>query len=95
MKLYHATPRANKASILRSGLLLAAARCEPRRIWMCGRRRVQWAIDHCRRRHKVDDVCVIYLEVPVRELERCGYGLFRSAADIGPARVKGELFVEE
>lgn len=95
MKLYHATPRTNKASILRSGLLLAAARCEPRRIWLCERDWVAWAVEDCRERHHRDDVCVIYLDVPKRRLAQPFYGIYTCAADVEAARIKGELFVEE
>lgn len=94
MRLYHITPRRNKLSILERGILLSLARCVPPAVWLCRRAVVERMLDHVRRRHLCDDVCVVMVEVRFPRGSARPGGLVSITRDVPARSVKGELFVE-
>ena len=91
MKLYHATTRANLASILEHGLRVVKAdpTAKIKGVWACTASNRGWAILHTQRKHKalLEDVVVIEINVPKNQLTRFKRGFFYSKTDIGAERV--------
>jgi hypothetical protein len=88
MKLRHATPRRNLASIGRLGLLCSKSQGRRKVVWLHAPGKTAWAILHTIERHggRVEDVVVIELNVPRRWLRRSRKGLWYCLGDIPPER---------
>ena len=78
MKLYHATPKSNLASIRANGLDPNRSRGAKSEVWLHTRSRREWAILHTTARHKceVSDVVILEVNVPRTKLRRRWRGLW-------------------
>ena len=84
MKLYHATPKANLASITATGLDPNRSRGKEKAVWLHTRSRREWAILHTSTKHKCDvsEVAIIEVDVPRTKLRRRWRGLWSTAIGI-------------
>ena len=78
MKLYHATPKKNLASIQATGLDPNRSLGKETLVWLHTRSRTEWAILHTTQRQKceVSEVSIIEVEVPRSRLRRRWRGLW-------------------
>ena len=78
MKLYHATPKANLASITATGLDPNSSRGKEKVVWLHTRSRREWAILHTTEKFKceVSDVVIIEVDVPRTQLRRRWRGIW-------------------
>jgi hypothetical protein len=88
MRLRHATPRRNLASIERLGLLTSKSLGKLKVVWLHAPSKTAWAMLHVVKRHggRVEDVVVIELDVPRRWLRRSRKRLWNTPRDVPPAR---------
>ena len=87
MRLFHATPRRNLASIRRRGLLTAKSKGKLPVVWLHSRSRRDWASLHTMKRHGTRDVAILSVDVPRHTLRRAGRGLWYSTPDVPPGRL--------
>lgn len=95
MKLRHATPFRNLASIRKRGLLTAKSKDRLPVVWLHAASRSPWAVLHTMRRHSCTAVTVIELSVPRSWLTRSKAGLWYSTRDVPPGRIKQTIAVED
>lgn len=95
MKLRHATPSRNLASINRRGLLTAKSKGKLPVVWLHAASRSPWAILHTMRRHGCKDVLVFEFDVPRCWLTRSKAGLWYTNRDVPPGRIQGTIAVED
>jgi hypothetical protein len=82
MRLYHATPARNLASINRRGLLTAKSKGKLPVVWLHTISRREWAILHTRQRHGVKQVAILGVSLSRRTIRRAGRGLWYTAIDV-------------
>jgi hypothetical protein len=90
MKLRHATPSRNLASILKRGLLCKKSRGRLPVVWLHAPSKTSWAILHTVLRHGVraEDVIVFEVNVPKRWLRHSPQrGLWYVRRDVPSARL--------
>ena len=87
MRLYHATPRRNLASIRRRGLLTAKSKGKLPVVWLHSRGRRVWASLHTIKRHGTKNVAILGASVSRQHLRRAGRGLWYSTVDVPPGRL--------
>lgn len=90
VKLYHATPARNLASIRKRGLLTAKSKGKLPVVWFHTRNRRDWAIVHTMQRHGTKDVAIIGVSVSRHTLRRAGRGLWYSLVDVSAGRLTVE-----
>ena len=95
MKLRHATPSRNFASIKRRGLLTAKSKGKLPVVWLHAASRSPWAVLHTMRRHSCKDVIIIELSVPRSWLMRSKAGLWYANRDVPPGRILQTIAVED
>jgi hypothetical protein len=91
MRLRHATPSRNLASILKRGLLCRKSRGRLPVVWLHAPGKTSWAILHTVLRHGVraEDVIVLEVNVPKHWLRHSPRrGLWYVRRDIPPARLR-------
>lgn len=64
MKLRHATPSRNLASIRKRGLLTAKSKGRLPVVWLHAASRSAWAVLHTMQRHSWQEVTVIEVDIP-------------------------------
>ncbi len=95
MKLRHATPARNLASINRRGLLRAKSQgCLPV-VWLHAASRSPWAVLLTMRRHSCKVVIVFEIDVPRSWLTRSKAGLWYCDRDVPPGRIMQTIAVED
>ena len=84
MRLYHATPQSNIASIQANGLDPNRATGKEPHIWLHTVSRRSWAILHTSKRHKCDisQVVIIEVEIPRSKIRRRRRGIWTTAEPI-------------
>lgn len=91
MRLFHATTRQNLLSIQRDGLRVACAdpQAKIKGVWACSASSRGWAILHTQRKHHatLEEVVVIEVHIPKRQLTRFKKGFYYSKTDVVPARI--------
>jgi hypothetical protein len=90
VKLRHATPARNLASILRAGLLTSHAKGKMRAVWLASPSRSSWAVLHVIKRHggRVETTVVLEIDVPRSWLRRSARKrLWACLQDIPPGRI--------
>ena len=95
MKLRHATPTRNLASIRQRGPLTAKSKGRLPVVWLHAASRSAWAVLHTMRRHSCKDVTVIELDVPRAWLTRSKAGLWYCNRDVPPDRIINPVAVDE
>ena len=97
MKIRHATPAQNLASILKSGLLCSKSRGRLKVVWLHTPHKTEWATLHTVQRHggRVEEVVVLEMSVPRNWLRRSRKGLWYSARDIPAGRIRRVLAFAE
>lgn len=92
MTVFHVTPNRNRASIACRGLLTRKSKGKRPAVWLVTADRVEWAILHVSRRHKVEVDDVLVIEVDASELPlKMGptAGTFYCMEDVGSDRFVG------
>jgi RNA:NAD 2'-phosphotransferase (TPT1/KptA family) len=87
MRLYHATPARNRASIKRRGLLTAMSKGARKVVWLHPKSRRTWAIAHTMQRHGAREVIVFTVNAARKSLRRASNGLWYSTVDVEPDRL--------
>lgn len=84
MRLYHATPIKNLASIQAKGLDPNLATGKEKLIWLHTASRKLWALQHTAKRHKCDitEVAIIGIDVPRSKLRKRSRGIWTTAETI-------------
>ena len=84
MRLFHATPRKNRDSILEHGLLPLRAEGKIQAVWLHTTSKREWAILHTMKRHNVgiDEVDIIAVDIPRSKLTRRWRGLWTCAETV-------------
>ena len=95
MKLRHATPSRNLASIRKRGLLTAKSKGKLPVVWLHAASRSPWAVLHTMRRHSCKDVIIIELDDPRSWLMRSKAGLWYTNRDVPPGRIEQIIAAEE
>src|SRR5262249_28930530 len=90
MRLFHATPRRNLASIRKRGLLTAKSKGKLAVVWLHSTSRRDWAVLHTMRRHGTKDVAIIGVSVSRHTIRRTGRGLWYSTIDVSAGRLTVE-----
>lgn len=90
MKLFHATPRRNLASIKRRGLLTAKSKGKLPVVWLHSASKREWAMLHTMQRHGTREVEIIGVSASRQTLRRAGRGLWYSIVDVPPCRLTVE-----
>lgn len=90
MKLFHATPRRNLASIRRRGLLTAKSKGRLPVVWLHSASKREWATHHTMKRHRTREVALIGVSVSRQTLRRAGRSLWYSTVDVPPGRINLE-----
>ena len=90
MLLRHATPRRNGPAISRAGLLAGKSKGRLAVVWLHAPGTTAWAALHTVKRHggRVEGVIVLELDVPRRWLRRNRRGLWYTARDVPPERIR-------
>ncbi|MGH7224980.1 MAG: hypothetical protein ACRELF_17295, partial [Gemmataceae bacterium] len=90
IKLRHATPERNLASILKRGLLVSKSKGKRKAVWLHATAKTSWAVLHTIRRHggTVEQTIVLDVNVPRRWLKRSKRGLWFCPRDISPERIR-------
>src|SRR5262249_5074584 len=93
MLLRHATLARNLNSILRLGLLTSFSRGKLPVVWACSPARSSWAVLHVVKRHRgrVESTVVLEVDLPRSWLRRSRKGLWYTARDIFPDRIRRVL----
>lgn len=94
MKVYHVTPRKNKASIMELGLLTCYCHDGLERVYFCNRGDLAAMVETIKQRHETADVCALYVDIGQRVYRRESSVSFFIERDIAPAKVLGELSLE-
>ena len=89
MILRHATLKGRLASILRHGLLCSKSRGRLKAVWLHSPAASTWATIHTVKRHggRVEDVVILEVRVPRRQLRRGKRRLWYSTADVRPEQI--------
>ena len=87
MKLRHATPLRNLASIQKRGLLTAKSQGRLPVVWLHAASRSAWAALHTMKRHACKDVTLFEIDVPRSWLTRSKPGLWYCDRDVPPGRI--------
>jgi hypothetical protein len=95
MKLRHATPARNLASIRKRGLLTAKSKGRLPVVWLHAASRSAWAVLHTMKRHDSKNVTVIEISVPRTWLTRSKAGLWYTNRDVPPGRILQTIAVDE
>ena len=95
MKLRHATPARNVASIRRQGLLTAKSKGRLPVVWLHAANRSAWAVLHTMKRHNSKNVTVVEINVPRAWLTRSKAGLWYTNRDVPPGRILQTIAVED
>ena len=95
MKLRHATPSRNLASIHRRGLLTVKSKGKLPVVWLHAASRSPWAVLHTMKRHGCKDVIVFEIDVPRCWLTRSKAGLWYINRDVPPGRILQTIAVED
>ena len=95
MKLRHATPSRNLASIRKRGLLTAKSKGRLLVVWLHAASRSPWAVLHTMKRHGCKDAIVFELSVPRSWLTRSKAGLWYTNRDVPPGRIRQTIAVED
>ena len=95
MKLRHATPSRNLASIRKRGLLTSKSQGKLPVVWLHAASRSAWATLHTMKRHGCKDVTVIEVDVPRSWLTRSKAGLWYTSRDVPPGRIQRTIAVED
>ena len=95
MKLRHASPARNLASIRKHGLLTAKSQGKLPIVWLHTSSRSAWAVLHTRKRHGCKDVVVFEVSLPRSWLMRSRAGLWYSDRDVPPERLRQTLVVQD
>jgi hypothetical protein len=95
MKLRHATPSRNLASIRKRGLLTSKSKGKLSVVWLHTANRSPWAMLHTMKRHHSKDVTVIEVSVPRSWLTRSKAGLWHTNRDVPPSRIMRSIAVDE
>ena len=95
MKLRHATPSRNLASIRKRGLLTAKSKGRLPVVWLHAASRSAWAVLHTMKRHDSKNVTVIEISVPRTWLTRSKAGLWYTNRDVPPGRILQTIVVED
>ena len=84
MKLYHTTPKSNLDSIRKNGLDPNRASGKIKGVWLHTSSKREWAVIHTANRHQIalDEVIVIEVEVPRKNLARRWRGLWTASVAI-------------
>jgi hypothetical protein len=91
MKLRHATPSRNLASIRRRGLLCFKSQGRLPAVWLHAPGKTSWALLHIVKRHggRVEEVIVLEVNVPAHWLRHSPRrGLWYVRREIPPARLR-------
>jgi hypothetical protein len=88
MRLYHATPVRNFASINRRGLLTAKSKGRLLVVWLHSASKREWATLHTMKRHGTREVAIFECTVPSSWLTRSKPGLWYCDRDVPPGRIK-------
>lgn len=94
MKVFHVTPRKNKASIMELGLMTCYCHDDLGRIYLCSRGDLAAMVQTIRQRHETADVCVLYVDIGQRAYRRENGVSFFVERDVHPSKVLGELSLE-
>ncbi len=95
MKLRHATPSRNFASIRHRGLLTSKSKGRLPVVWLHAASRSPWAVLHTMKRHNSKNVTVIEIRVPRSWLTRSKAGLWYTTRDVPPGRIIQTIAVDE
>jgi hypothetical protein len=95
MKLRHATPSRNFASIRKRGLLTAKSKGKLPVVWLHAASRSPRAVLHTMKRHGCKDVIVFEIDVPRSWMTRNKAGLWYSNRDVPPDRIRQTIAVED
>jgi hypothetical protein len=95
MKLRHATPARNLASIRKHGLLTAKSQGKLPIVWLHTSSRSAWAILHTLRRHHATNIVILECSVPRSWLTRNQTGLWYSNRDVPAGRIIGTVAEED
>jgi len=82
MIVFHVTPAGNQASIEEHGILRKHATSSLRRIWLVDFERLNWAAEHVRKRHGVDDVVAFKAYVRTCRLRKWRDGVYFTEIDV-------------
>lgn len=94
--LFHATTRANLASIREHGLLVSKAQSTSslKGVWLHSKVNTLWAIIHTMKKHKValEEVVILEVSIAKRRLTRfqnqtCKRGIYYTTKDIAPEKL--------
>ena len=95
MKLRHATPSRNFASIKRRGLLTTKSKGKLPVVWLHAPIRSPWAVLHTMKRHGCKEVIVFEIDVPRSWVTRSKAGLWYTNRDVPPGRIRQTIAVED
>ena len=95
MKLRHATPARNFASIKRRGLLTSKSKGKLPVVWLHAASRSPWAVLHTMKRHGCKEVIVFEIDVPRSWVTRSKAGLWYANRDVPPGRIRQTIAVED
>ena len=95
MKLRHATPSRNFASIKRRGLLTSKSKGKLPVVWLHAASRSPWAVLHTMKRHGCKEVIVFEIDVPRSWVTRSKAGLWYTNRDVPPGRILQTMAVED
>jgi hypothetical protein len=90
MRLFHATPKRNLASINKRGLLTAKSKGKLPAVWLHSSSKREWATLHTMKRHGAKEVAILGVSVSRQTLRRAGRGLWYSTVDVPPGRLTVE-----
>ena len=90
MRLFHATPTRNLASIMKRGLLTSKSKGKLPVVWLHAQSRRDWATLHTMKRHETREVAILSVDVPRQTIRRAGRGLWYSSVDVPPGRLSVE-----
>jgi hypothetical protein len=85
--LFHVSPRRNKASIDKYGLLPEKATGKEKAIWLCSRSKIVWALAHLALKpHKapINGLVVYKVEVQRGQVRRFSRGVYRAFQPLRP-----------
>jgi hypothetical protein len=86
--LYHWSPKRNRESILRHGLIAFYAQSVPRYVWLCVKGRVQELRGYIALRHSTADLDLWSVHLPHRWLTRRASGLWVTCLDCPIHRIR-------
>jgi hypothetical protein len=95
MKLRHATPSRNLASIRKRGVLTNKSKGKLPVVWLHAASRSAWATLHTMKRRGCKDVTVIEIDIPRSWLTRRKAGLWYCNRDGPPGRIPQTIAADE